>query len=77
MRITDSMPKWVTCDYISACDARDHHFRIYSRNRTEANRAVMKHSRNYATKLKNDLKRDYFSKCLRDNKGDPKGLWKR
>ena len=35
----------------------------------------MKRSRKYATKLKNDLKRDFFRKSLKENQGNSKGLW--
>ena len=37
MRISESQPKWVTLEYIAACDARDHHFDVYSKNKTDAN----------------------------------------
>ena len=75
MRISDSMPKWVTDEFIAACDTRDHHFCTYCKNKTDANQAIMKRSRNYATNLKNALKRDFFRKSLEENKGNSKGLW--
>ena len=31
--------------------------------------------RYYATELKFDLKRDYFQKAMRENKGNSKNLW--
>ncbi len=75
MRISDSLPKWVTAEYMSACDERDHHFKIYCRNKTEANHNRMKRSRNYATNLKKALKRDYFRKSINENRGNSKNLW--
>ena len=76
LRVSDSMPKWVTREYLSACDERDALHRKYSRDKTDRNKAEMKRSRNYATKLKNDLKRDYFHKAIRESQGDSKKLWK-
>ncbi len=61
MRVSDSMPKCVTREFIEACDARDHLYRVFSKNKTEENKARMKRSRNFATKLKQDLKKNYFS----------------
>ena len=75
MRISDSMPRWVTREYVEACDARDYHFRIYSNDMTEANLLRMKRSRNFATNLKNALKRDYFSRTLHESQGDSRRLW--
>ena len=76
LRVSDSMPKWVTREYLSACDERDALHRKYSRDKTDRNKAEMKRSRNYATKLKNDLKRDYFHKAIRESKGTPNGFGK-
>ena len=75
MKISDSLPKWVTVTYIEACDERDFHFKEYCKDKTDAKEASMKQSRNYCTKLKNDLKKAYFSKGLREHEGDSKGLW--
>ena len=49
--------------------------RVYSKNKTPENLARMKWSRNFATKLKNDLKKGYFNKALQDNKGNSKKIW--
>ncbi len=68
------MPKWVTVEYIAACDERDFHFSEYSKDLTEAKKAHMKRSRNYCTKLRNDLKKGYFRKCLQENSGNSKSL---
>ena len=76
LRVSDSMPKWVTREYLSACDERDALHRRYSKNKNDFNKAEMKRSRNYVTKLKNDLKKDYFHKAIRDSKGDSKRLWR-
>ena len=36
----------------------------------------MKRSRNYVTKLKQDLKWDYFKNAIRNNQRNSKRLWK-
>ena len=76
MKISDSTPKWVTREYIQACNDRDHFYRIYAKDKTDANRVVMKRTRNYATKLKNYLKRDYSKNAITDIRGNSKGLWR-
>ena len=60
MQVSDSMPKWVTREYLQACDERDFLHRKYSKDKSDFNRAEMKRSWNFVTKLKNDLKRNYF-----------------
>ncbi len=75
LKIKDSLPKWVTREYIQACDVRDSLYRTYVKNKSDINKREMKRSRNYVTKLKNDLKRDYFKHALRVNKGNSKKLW--
>ena len=47
MKVTDSMPKWVTVEYIATCDEHDFHFDEYHKDKTEVKQARMKRSRNY------------------------------
>ena len=68
------MPMWVTREFIVACNERDHLYNKFVTNKTEENERAMKCSTNYVTKLTQDLKRDYFRKCLDENKGNSKRL---
>ncbi len=75
VRIPESMPKWVTKEFLQACDERDFHLRQYRRHKNDNTRARMKQSRNHVTWLKNQLKKDYFARTIRDAKGNSKKLW--
>ena len=44
IKVSDSMPKWVTAEFIQACDEWDYHLKCYRRNKNEANKARMKRS---------------------------------
>ena len=37
-RVSDSMPKWVTMEFIAVCDECDHHYRRYAKNKSEENK---------------------------------------
>ncbi len=75
MKISESLPKWVTREYVEACDTRDHHHQEYVHNKTPENLARKKRSRNYATKLKQTLKKEYFKKSIAECRGNSKKLW--
>ena len=69
------MPKWVTKEFLQACDERDHHLKCYRKNKTEENRNKMKRSRNHVTWLKQQLKQNYYRDALRKSRGNSKKLW--
>ena len=62
VRIPESMPKWVTREFLQACDEHNYHLRQYRRNRAEDNRNRMKCSRNFVTWLK-QTEKGLFSEC--------------
>ena len=69
------MPKWGTRDFIAVCDEQDHLYNRYAKDKSVENKRKMKHTRNYVSKLKQDLKCDYFRKCLAENQGNSKKMW--
>ena len=67
-----SLPKWVTRQYIEACDEQDYHHREYAKNKTPENLAKKKRSRNMPPYSKIPLKISILESPLEKARVTPK-----
>ena len=71
-----NQPKWVTGDFLSAIDAREHICNIFTKHPMLENAARRWQAITLVKRMKNQLKRNYISEALSDCKGDSKQIWK-
>ena len=76
-RIKGQNAPWITDDFLSAIRERDFLLKKATKfNRTEDWNDFRK-KRNNVNKLKNNLKRTYYNRTLRESKNNPRELWKK
>ncbi len=61
IKIKGNIPPWLTTDYFSASDLRDHLFRVFKRTQSPEDHTAAKRARNLANNLNRNLKREYIT----------------
>ena len=75
-RVCSSNPPWVDESLLSAINERDYLKKSASKSGLTQDWDIFKRKRNQVNSLKNQLKRDYYQTTLKNNKKDPRTLWK-
>ncbi len=76
IKCKSNQPKWVTGDFLSAIDAREHLCNIFTKHPTPINAARRREAIKLVKRMKNQLKRNYITEALADCKGSSKQTWK-
>ena len=76
IRCRNNQPKWVTGDFLSAIDEKEHFCNVFSRRPTQFNEARMRRAIRIVKQMKRALKRGYIEEALLACKGDPKKTWR-
>ena len=75
IEIERELPLWLTHDFFSACDERDY-FKLYKRTKSIEDKTRANRAKNFSNTLNDNLKKEYFSNHINQNKHDSKKLWK-
>ena len=71
-----NLPKWITGDFLSAVDEKEHRCNIYSRRPTVENAARKRRAIRLVKQMKRVLKKGHIEEALTECQGDPKQTWK-
>ena len=76
IKCRSNQPKWVTEDFLSLIDEKEHLCHIYNKNRTQYNAARKREAERRVKQMKRVLKKEYIDKALIECQGDSKKTWK-
>ena len=76
IRIRGRLPEWMTDEYMSIAKAKDKAKRKSNKSRNAVDFFIYKNLRNEANTMSANLKRDFITTSIGDNKNNVKKLWK-
>ena len=71
-----NQPKWITAEFLSLIDEREHWFNVYRRRPSQEIAAKKRISCRRVARMKRLLKRNYIHEALESCKGDSKKTWR-
>ena len=76
IKCKDIMPKWITAEFLSFIDEREHWANIHRRRPSQYTAARKREAMRRVSYMKRQLKRNYINETLADCQGDSKKTWR-